>query len=265
MKQVLATVLSNDKLVSKTKRYPRNTLGSNLIWLRCPEFIEEATPGKFVMVTCGSDTVLPRPFSIHQVDKDSIAIFYTVWSGGKGTEWLSQRSTSDKIELFGLLGNGFNANSASQKLLLVAAGMGIAPLYFLAQQQLQYGKSVTLLYGTRTEHRYPGSLLPSGLKLVATSDDGSVGYQGLITDIIPEYAEWADQVFACGPLPMYKTMSEMPELGNKPIQVSLEIMMGCGRGICYGCTIKTKTGLKKVCKQGPVFDLNDIIWDELSP
>ncbi|MBI2288225.1 MAG: dihydroorotate dehydrogenase electron transfer subunit, partial [Chloroflexi bacterium] len=79
-----------------------------------------------------------------------------------------------------------------------------------------------------------------------------------------EYVDWADQVFACGPLPMYRHIDEgFPQLKNKPVQVSLEVVMGCGRGICYGCTVKTKDGLKMVCEDGPVFDLADIIWDEL--
>ena len=172
MKQFTATVISNNQLVEATLRYPRKTLGSNLLWLQCPDIAEEAKPGKFSMVRCGGEAILPRPFSIHQINKDGIAIFYTVWSGGKGTEWMSKLSVGDRVELFGLLGNEFSINSDSQKLLLVAAGMGIAPLYFLAQRQLELGCSVTLLYGTRTKHRYPENLLQAGIKLVDATDDG---------------------------------------------------------------------------------------------
>ena len=78
------------------------------------------------------------------------------------------------------------------------------------------------------------------------------------------FTDWADQIFACGPLPMYKKMAQMPELKDIPARVSLEIRMGCGRGVCYGCTIKTRQGLKKVCQDGPVFDLDSILWDELN-
>ena len=141
--------------------------------------------------------------------------------------------------------------------------MGIAPLYFLCQKQIQLGHSVTLLYGTRSYQRYPEHLLPSGIYVASTTDDGSFGRHGLITSLIPEYVAWADQVFACGPLPMYKSMARMPELSGKNVQVSLELVMGCGRGICYGCTIQTKKGPAKVCKDGPVFYLDEIIWDEL--
>jgi dihydroorotate dehydrogenase electron transfer subunit len=84
----------------------------------------------------------------------------------------------------------------------------------------------------------------------------------MVTALLAGSSGRADQNFACGPLPMYRAMSGMPELKNRPVQVSMEVVMGCGRGICYGCTIKTKNGLKKVCQDGPVFDLADIIWEQ---
>jgi len=90
-----------------------------------------------------------------------------------------------------------------------------------------------------------------------------VGRKGLITDFLPEYLDSADQIFACGPLLMYRAMARMPELKNKSVQISLEVRMGCGVGVCYGCTVKAKNGLKQVCKDGPVFELNDILWAEL--
>ena len=105
---------------------------------------------------------------------------------------------------------------------------------------------------------------PSLLNIVNVTEDGSSGYKGVVTSFVEFYSNLADQIFACGPLPMYKTMARMPELKNKPVQVSLEARMGCGLGICYGCTIKTTTGLKQVCRDGPVFDLDDIVWDEIS-
>ncbi|MFC1986583.1 dihydroorotate dehydrogenase electron transfer subunit, partial [Chloroflexota bacterium] len=116
-----------------------------------------------------------------------------------------------------------------------------------------------------TEHRYPENLLPTGIKLVAATEDGTVGEKGRITNLLPDYVEWADQIFACGPIPMYHDMCVRREklLKAKPVQVSLEVRMGCGRGLCYGCTIKTKSGLKKVCQDGPVFDMDDVLWDKL--
>ena len=93
------------------------------------------------------------------------------------------------------------------------------------------------------------------------TDDGTEGYKGLATDLIQAYSDGADQIFACGPVAMYKAMADKLELKDKPVQVSLEIMMGCGAGVCYGCTIKTNSGLKQVCKDGPVSDLKDIVWE----
>jgi len=212
------------------------------------------------MVNCGKECLLPRPFSIHQVNDDGIALFYAVLVGGKGTSWLSQRHKGIRVKLFGPLGNGFSIARGSNNLLLVAGGNGIAPLYFLAHDALREKRSVTLLYGTADNKRRS---IPPHIKLVSATEDGSVGHQGVITDLLPNYTSWADQIFACGPLPTYKTMAKMPELGKKPVQISLEVRMGCGLGVCYGCTIKTKSGLKQVCKDGPVFNLDDILWDEL--
>jgi dihydroorotate dehydrogenase electron transfer subunit len=128
---------------------------------------------------------------------------------------------------------------------------------------------VTLLLGAAIGPLYseqPGNLFPPRIKLVTATEDGTVGKRGKVTDLVPEFAGWADQVFACGPMPMYRDMAlKKRELGleGKPVQISLEVVMGCGHGVCYGCTIRTKKGLKQVCKDGPVFGLDDIIWEEL--
>jgi dihydroorotate dehydrogenase electron transfer subunit len=268
VKQVTATVISNEQLVNGVLRYPRNELGHYLLWLHSPALAEGAKPGQFVMIRCGDRCVLPRPFSIHQVDTGRIAIYYTVWEDGKGTAWLSQLQADDVVELFGPLGNWFETQPNFDNFLLVAAGMGIAPLYFLAQRQLELGCSVTLLYGTRTEHRYPENLLVPGVKLIAATENGSVGRKGMVTELLPEFATGADQVFTCGPTAMYRDMAlRKKELGleGKSVQVSLETRMGCGLGVCYSCTVRTRHGLKQVCQDGPVFDLDDIIWDELMP
>ncbi len=262
MKQVVATVISNEQLwgeywVLGHLKY----LGTWLIWLRCPETAAEAKPGQFVMVNCGENCLLPRPFSIHQTNDSGIAIFYAVLPSGFGTNWLSGLRKDDRVRLFGPLGNGFSIAPDANNLLLVAGGNGIAPLYFLAQDALKKKSLVTLIYGTADNKRCP---ISQQVKLVSVTEDGTVGRKGTVTDLLPEYISGADQIFACGPVGMYRTMAQMPELRNKPVQVSLEVRMGCGRGICYGCTIKTRQGLKKVCQDGPVFELDDILWDELN-
>ncbi|MFC1958167.1 dihydroorotate dehydrogenase electron transfer subunit [Chloroflexota bacterium] len=253
MKQVVAPVISNKEV----------TPGFYLMWLDSAEIAATSKPGQFVMVGCGEDTLLHRPISVHQVDAGKIALLFA--AVGKGTSWLSQCRAGDEIDLFGPLGNGFSIYSASQNLLLVAGGIGIAPLRFLVDEALRKGCSVTLLLGAQTAARlYPQGLLPPKIKLVAATDDGTAGQKGMITDLIPKYIDSADQIFACGPAGMYRAMAQMPELRSKSVQVSLEVRMGCGRGICYGCTVKTRQGLKQVCQDGPVFDLDDIIWDKVS-
>lgn len=234
------------------------------MWLKVPELAGEARPGQFVMVRCGEDTVLRRPLSVHRVDGEKLALLFQV--KGKGTEWLSQCKKGNKLDIFGLMGNGFKIAPRTKSLLLVAGGIGIAPLYYLSESAAVAGKQVTLLAGSATaKQMYPASHLPTGIKCVIATEDGSAGHKGMVTDLLPEYAVSSDQIFACGPLPMLRYMAkEQKKLGirNKSVQVSLEMRMGCGVGVCYGCTIRTKRGLKQVCKDGPVFALDEVIWDD---
>jgi len=269
LKQTSAKIIENRQILESLARPKRRSIsGSRIIWLNCPEIAREARPGQFVMVRCGEGLSLPRPFSIHQVSGGKIALFFAVWEDGKGTNWLGQRQIGETVEIFGPLGNSFSILPASQNLLLVAGGSGIAPLYFLAQEALKRGCSITLLLGAATAAQlYPQALIPSGVKLVAATEDGTKGRQGMVTDLLPDFARRADQVFACGPMPMYRDIAAQQQklrLKGKPVRVSLEVRMGCGRGVCYGCTVKTKSGLRQVCKDGPIFDLDDILWDELN-
>jgi len=263
--QVLAEVIDNRQILRELERRrdiprprSRDILGSWVIRLRCTEIAHEAKPGQFVMVWCGEETVLRRPLSIHQAEGDRLALLYAVI--GKGTQWLATRQPGDEVDVFGPLGNGFTVHPGSRNLLLIAGGMGIAPLMFLADGAVAEGRDVTMLYGTANRDRYH---VPSGVTEVAATEDGSVGHRGMVTELLLQYLETAGQVFACGPLPMYKAMAQMPELKDRPVQVSLEMRMGCGFGVCYSCTIRTVKGLKQVCKDGPVFELNDIYWEEI--
>ncbi len=264
MRQVQARVLSNKQLWGEFLRHGgRKFSATMLIWLECPEVAAEAKAGQFVMVQCGGgECTLPRPFSVHRVDNDGIALFYAVLEGGKGTTWLSRREAGDRLNLFGPLGKGFSIQPGSRNLLLVAGGNGIAPLFLLAHQAKGKNCPVTLLYGTADSRRLP---VPPAIETVAATEDGSAGYRGKVTELLPEYIDRADQVFACGPAPMYRAMAQMQELRNKPVQVSLEARMGCGLGACYGCAVKTKGGLRQACKDGPVFELGDVCWDEFVP
>jgi len=239
-------------------------MGSWLIRLRCPDIARAAVPGQFVMVRCGGETTLPRPFSVHQVHGDHLSLFYAVREGGRGTGWLAGQKAKASVTIFGPLGNGFTIHPTARNLLLVAGGTGVAPLYYLAQHALQKEYKVTFLYGTVDKNRYP---FAQEIEVVATTEDGSVGEKGLVTDLLPRFAKQADQVFACGPMPMYRDIYNRQrelKLEGRPVQISLEVRMGCGVGVCYGCTVKTKGGLKQTCKDGPIFDLNEILWDALN-
>lgn len=256
MKQVLAPVIGTSEVMP----------GVFFVTLEAPEIASVAQPGQFLMVRCGEDTLLRRPLSIHQVSKKTgLALLFKVT--GKGTKWLAQRKVGDKLDLLGPLGNGFTVDPGAKNLLLLAGGIGIAPLGFLAQEALKLGHTVRLLLGAPSaRHLYPMRYLPTVSELLIATDDGSTGEKGMITDILPKFIDRVDQVFACGPLPMYRDMlaKHSDLLKDKPVQISLEMRMGCGIGVCYACTVKTRNGLKQVCKDGPVFEMRDVVWDELT-
>jgi len=274
MKQTLCTVASNAEVMP----------GVHLMRVEAPGIAVAAQPGQFITVRCG-DFTLRRPLSVHQSspltgedsDEGEIALLFKV--AGKGTLWLSQRQRGDKVKILGPLGNGFTIEPKSKNLLLVGGGIGIAPLVFL----MEYASSqhqITLIHGASTaaqlypfssggKKRSKPSPLPNRVQFIPVTEDGTMGQKGMATDILPDFLDWADQMYACGPVDMYKAMAEMSlrakrsNLKLTKCQVSLEVRMGCGFGACYGCTINTRKGLKQVCRDGPVFELNDIIWQEV--
>ncbi|MBN2099332.1 MAG: dihydroorotate dehydrogenase electron transfer subunit, partial [Dehalococcoidia bacterium] len=181
---------------------------------------------------------------------------------GKGTEWLSERASGELVDLVGPLGNGFSIQPNAKSVLLVAGGIGIAPLAFLAADRSRLGTRVTLLQGSAHEASvlYPRNQMPPNCVVVGVSEDESWEKKGLVTSWIAEFIGQADQVFACGPAAMYQSMARLDCLKGKSVQVSLEERMACGLGACYGCTVNTRMGPKQVCHDGPVFELSDIIW-----
>jgi len=280
MKQSLCTIASNVEVMP----------GIHLMWIEAPDIAVAARPGQFITVRCG-DFTLRRPFSVHQsrFDRDSgegeIALLFKV--AGKGTLWLSQQQTGERIDVLGPLGKGFSIESGARNLLLVAGGIGIAPLVFLMQHASSQHQ-ITLIHGANTaaqlytERCQPTAISPDfiGIQFIPVTEDGSMGKKGMATDILPDFLDRADQVYACGPADMYKVMAltlnssplkgedkgegeQQSNLKLRKCQVSLEVRMGCGFGACYSCTINTKKGLKQVCRDGPVFKLDDIIWQEV--
>ena len=255
VKQVAATVISNIELMPEHR----------LICVEAPDIVAAAKAGQFVTVRCGERLILRRPLSVHKLNSSKY-LYLLFKIVGKGTIWLSQRRKGEKLDLLGPLGNGFSIEPASNKLLLVAGGIGIAPLTLLAQQSISEGRSVKLLSGARAKKElYPKKNLPGGVETIITTEDGSDGEKGKVTDILPRYVDWADQIYACGPTAMYKTIADQSKKwrNKKPVQVSLEVRMGCGIGACFGCSIKTKKGMKQVCHDGPVFKLDEVILEEV--
>jgi len=254
MKRIVAQVISKTELMPEIY----------LLWLHVPEIAGTAQPGQFVMVRCGegNDPLLRRPLSIHRTaGGEQIALLFNVV--GRGTWLLSQFEESDLIDLVGPLGRGYSLQPDSTSFLLVAGGIGVSPLVFLADELLKQSKVVSMILGaTSAGLLYPRSLLPPSLQLEVVTEDGTEGSKGVVTDLIADFIGRADQVFACGPVSMYRSMLACDCVQGKAVQVSLEVMMGCGVGACYGCTIKTRRGLKQVCKDGPVFDLNDVAFEE---
>jgi len=247
-KQTLCSVASNVEVMP----------GIHLMWIEAPDIAVAAQPGQFITVRCG-DFTLRRPLSVHQssplTGEDSgegeVALLFKV--AGKGTLWLSRRQTSDKIDILGPLGKGFSIEPGARNLLLVAGGIGIAPLVFLMQHASSQHQ-ITLIHGASTAAQlYPSAMpkidpssagkkrsrlspLPKGVQFVPVTEDGSMGKKGMATDILPDFLDRADQLYACGPVDMYKAMAEMSRqakqsnLKLRKCQVSLEVRMGCGFG-----------------------------------
>jgi dihydroorotate dehydrogenase electron transfer subunit len=237
--------------------------GAHLLWLEAPQIAGRTSPGKFAMLKCGGGAFLRRPLSIHRINEDKTQVAFLFAVLGKGTDWLACAVPGDTVDILGPLGNGFNLMSSSREILLVAGGMGLAPLVFLAETALEKDVRVNLAYGTATDQRYSKEFLPKGIKLAEFTDDGTCGRRGLVTECLPDFIDSVDQIFACGPLPLYRTLARQPDIAGKPVQVSLETRMACGLGVCYGCTIKTRSGLKQVCHDGPVFSLDEVVWEEM--
>jgi len=247
MKQSLCLIVSNAEVMP----------GVYLMWLDALAIARDAVPGQFITVYC-ERLILRRPFSIHQVDSKRLAILFKVV--GEGTLWLSQQPAGKKIGVLGPLGKGFSLAPGSGKLLLVGGGIGIAPLIFLAQSASP-GHRVALIHGAKTAAEiYPQSL-PRGVEFIPVTEDGTRGIKGRATDVLPDFLGGAEGVFACGPREMYEAMSAMSL--PRGCQVSLEVRMGCGLGACRSCTINTRKGSKQVCRDGPVFELGDILWKEV--
>lgn len=211
------------------------------------QFVQLALPGRY----------LRRPISICDYDARHLLLLYKVV--GAGTDQLSEMKVGEQIEVISGLGNGFCPENTSQKALLVGGGMGVAPLYRLAKDLLAAGKAVHVILGfnTAAEVCLETEFKALGVDVTISTADGSKGVKGFVTDAIQTLPQDYDYFYTCGPMVMMKAVCQLcPTEG----EASLEERMGCGFGICYGCTIKTAKGAKRVCADGPVFAKGDLLW-----
>lgn len=229
--------------------------------LRAPDIARIVKPGQFINVKLNDsiDPLLRRPFSIHDAYGSTIELLYAVV--GKGSKILSQKKTGDSLDVIGPLGNGFDVSPVSGALpILVAGGMGVAPLYFLAKR-LKH-KDPLVLIGARNKKELVcvKELKKLRVRVHISTDNGSMGEKGYVTDLLKSMGRRRVIIYACGPKPMLKEISAITYQTKIAAQVSLEEHMSCGFGACLGCVVKTTDGYKRVCKEGPVFDARKVVW-----
>lgn len=232
--------------------------------------LAESQPGQFIHIKCPDHqgALLRRPFSIHRKNKPKceIEIIYKVI--GKGTDSLSKAQPWEELDVLGPLGNGFKIRPDKKMAVIIGGGTGIAPLVFLADELAKQEKVITAVLGCQNKDLMicEKEFKSKTDELHIFTEDGSLGKKGLATDILPNILNpnvLPDnvQVFACGPRPMLKEAANYTIIDKYECQVSLEEYMACGIGVCYGCSVKTINGYKKVCDDGPVFTAEEIIWE----
>lgn len=212
---------------------------------------EEIKPGQFIEIELPG-FYLRRPISISDWDEKTLTIVYKIL--GKGTYDMSSFKAGDKLKALAALGNGYDISKMPKKVSLAGGGVGVPPLLGLAKKLLESGREVSIYLGfnKKMDLFYEKEFKELGIPVSVATMDGSYGVKGLITDL----PGIGDYICACGPMPMLRALSDKSKEGA----FSLEARMGCGFGACMGCSIMTKNGSKRVCKDGPVFDKEDIIW-----
>ena len=213
-------------------------------------------PGQFVNIAIDG-LYLRRPISVCDCEKDRLTLIYKVV--GEGTERMSRMTAGAELDLLTGLGNGFFINSDIHRPLLVGGGVGVPPLYWLAERLLTAGLPVQVVLGfnTATECFYEAEFRALGCDVTVATVDGSAGVRGFVTTAIAERRLDFDYFYACGPLPMLRALCDsVPQDG----QLSFEERMGCGFGGCMGCSCKTRNGSKRICKEGPVLEKGEVLW-----
>lgn len=266
MKDIRAKILSNKKA---GHAYYKMVLDA-------PYIARAAKPGQFVQVKCDEslEPFLRRPFSIHRVTR-GVEILYEVV--GKGTEVLSRKKQGEFISILGPLGNGFTlprttndgqrTTNRKPRAIIIAGGIGAAPLVYLAEELTKKNIKTIVLIGAKTKDLI---LCEKDFKKVTpevyvSTDDGTYGCRGFVSRLFHKILKTAESkfetiVYVCGPAGMLRCIADICQERNFECQVSLEENMACGIGVCLGCAVKTKSGNKLACKDGPVFNTTELIW-----
>lgn len=245
MKKGIYTVVSNELVADKT--YSIVLEGPCAGFERGGQFADVALDGKF----------LRRPLAATCWDEKRFTMTYKVV--GQGTEQLAALAAGATLDVLTALGNGFDASLCKSEALVVCGGLGVSPVFSLVKELLAQGKKVTVVAGfnTASEMLLTDELAAMGADVHVATMDGSVGAKGFVTDCIADLKPSFDFFYSCGPMVMMKAVcAALPTSG----QVSLEERMGCGVGICYGCTCHTKGGARRICADGPVFMKEDVEW-----
>ena len=244
MKQSIFNILSNEALTDSV--YKMALSGDTSAITAAGQFVNIQLEGKF----------LRRPISVCDYDNETLTIVYKVV--GKGTEQMSAMTAGEKLDILTGLGNGYDLSLSGDKPVLLGGGVGVPPMYNLAKKLLAQGKDVTVILGfnTKSEVFYEEEFKALGCKVIVATADGSHGVKGFATTPLAELDY--TYFYTCGPEPMLKAVYKAT---NTSGQMSFEERMGCGFGACMGCSCKTLTGYKRICKEGPVMKKEEILWE----
>ena len=241
MKQVTLEIQSNEQIA---KNVYRMQLCGDTTGILPGQFVNIRVTGQF----------LRRPISVCNITDGVLTIIYKVV--GVGTEVMSHLPIGTQLDVLTVLGNGYDLSKAGDNPLLVGGGVGVPPMYMLARQLREMGKNVRVILGfnTKDEVVYEEEFRALGCDVTVTTVDGSHGVKGFVTNALDSKQSY---YYTCGPLPMIKAL--LQAVGTNG-EVSMEERMGCGFGACMGCTIQTTQGPKRVCKEGPVFPAEELIF-----
>ena len=283
-------VTSNDKLFCGTCRILANAEIAASVWrvaLEAPRFAALARPGQFLMLRLpnSNDPVLGRPFAVYDADPSTGRVEAVYAVVGKATSRMTALRPGEALELWGPLGNGWDAakrTSAPKRLALVAGGVGSAPFYLLVKELMAQDPAVrpetTYVFGARSKERLNcvDEFRALGVDVRVATEDGSVGTKGFATDVLPEiFSEELDpadcQIFACGPTPMLRAVAAWSAKRGYDCWTSLESPMACGMGLCYSCVVKWlidpalgdvegNWDYRRTCVDGPVFNAARLVW-----